>query len=60
MVSLRLIDVRGREVSTLEPSPFGVGEHELSWPIRSLVPGLYFLELSTSAGRRSAKVTVLN
>jgi photosystem II stability/assembly factor-like uncharacterized protein len=58
--SLRLFDVRGREVSALQSLPFEAGEHELSWPIRSLPPGLYFLRLSTSQGSRSAKLTVLN
>lgn len=59
-VRVRLIDIRGREVSSLEPASFDSGEHVLAWPARSLAPGLYVLELVTSAARRSAKVTVLN
>jgi hypothetical protein len=55
-----LIDVEGREVSALEPSPFDPGAHELTWPIRSLASGIYFLRLSTPHGDRSATLTVLN
>jgi hypothetical protein len=59
-VGLRLFDVQGREVASLPFTSFDHGEHEVSWPIRSLSPGLYFLRLSTSHGSRSAKLTVLN
>ena len=59
-VTLRLFDVQGREVSALESSAFDAGEHELTWSIRSLSSGLYFLQLSTSHANRSATLTVLN
>ena len=57
-VSIRLVDLQGRELGHILDGEFGAGPHDVTWNARARLPGgarpgLYFAELRTSAGRRS-------
>ena len=59
-VWLRVVDVTGRTVATLaESRAFGAGEHRLSVDASRLAPGVYVVQLRTSTGTESARLTVL-
>lgn len=63
-ISLRVLDVTGREVARPAAGVFGAGIHTVRWNGRSsagaaLPAGLYFVRLSTPDGVRTARVTRL-
>ena len=59
-VTLDLYDVRGARVLSRELGVQPAGAHEWTWPETStLRPGLYLARLTTSAGRRDARVVML-
>jgi len=58
-----LFDVTGREVSALELSALGPGEHKLAWHLRDHdgkdpAPGVYFLRVETSERCLSGRLVV--
>ncbi len=63
-VSLRVLDLAGREVAQPAAGSFGPGAHSVRWDGRAsngaqLPAGLYFVRLSTPDGVRVARVTRL-
>lgn len=63
-VSLRVYDLRGREVRVLRDRPLNAGRHSVDWDGRDAagrpVPaGIYFLALKTVAGEGVAKAVVV-
>lgn len=60
-VTLRLLDVSGRNVRTLLDGPFAAGDHRVTWNARGTAPGLYFLELRRADGEtRRTRVAILH
>lgn len=60
-VSVRVFDVRGRAVATLQDGPLGAGAHVLRWSGRSdagatVASGVYFLRMDTAERSWSRKV----
>lgn len=56
-VSLGLYDVTGRRVATITEGERGTGEHQTSWNVGHLSPGVYFCRLRV--GSETATRTVL-
>jgi len=52
-VSLKLFDVRGREVGTMLEERLPAGEHTVQFDASELPAGIYFYQLTVS-GQRSA------
>lgn len=64
VVDLAIYDVAGRRIRTLEEGLRSAGRHEASWDGRDdhgheSTSGIYFARLSTEAGARFVKLTVL-
>jgi len=55
-VSLEIIDVHGRVVTTLVGSKLAPGPYRASWSARDAPAGIYFARLRSGAGVRSAKL----
>jgi hypothetical protein len=53
-VSMTVLDVGGRQVTTAALGSFGPGRHQTHWDGGELPSGSYFLRLQGAAGRRSA------
>ena len=63
-VSLRVFDVRGREVRVLRDRVLAAGRHVVTWDGRDaagrpLAAGAYFLTLRTAAGERVSKAVLV-
>ena len=58
-VSIRVIDVLGREVATLVSEVRPPGRHEVTWQARNASSGLYFYQLQTGAFRETKKMLLL-
>ena len=57
-VRLRVVDVLGREVTTLAEGVYGVGPHDVWFDASSLPAGVYVLVLDTDGQRVARTVTV--
>jgi hypothetical protein len=57
-VTLRVVDVLGREVVRLVDAPLARGVHTVAWDMRALAAGLYFVVLRTGDARAVRPVTV--
>jgi hypothetical protein len=55
-VRLSVLDPTGRRVQTLTDGEREAGSHELDWSAANLAPGLYLLELQTTAGTLRKRV----
>lgn len=58
-VSIRVIDVLGREVATLVNEMRPPGRHEVTWRAGNASSGLYFYQLQTGAFRETKKMLLL-
>ncbi len=63
-VSLRVFDVRGREVRVLRDRVLAAGHHVVTWDGRddtgrTVAAGAYFLALRTAAGDRVSKAVLV-
>ncbi len=63
-VSLKLYDIRGRQVKTLHDGPLTEGRHELVWhgdddAGRALASGVYFYEAKAVGEERIGKLTLV-
>jgi hypothetical protein len=56
---LELFDAQGRRVAEREDAGLPAGSHEIVWNPGRLKAGLYFLELTTAAGRAVTKWVAL-
>ncbi len=63
-VTIQVLDVRGRYVSTLTSTAYDPGRYELSWDGRNaigdaLASGVYWVRMTTSSGYRGATRVIL-
>jgi hypothetical protein len=58
-VSLRVYDVLGREVATLDNQTMEAGTHALQWDAAGLPSGVYFYRLETSTSSITKKMLLL-
>ncbi|GEM_PF-904432 len=57
-VTIRVVDVRGKNVALLADGVFEHGEHSVTWEARSTRPGVYFIYLQSPVGSEVRKVLV--
>ena len=58
-VSLRILDVNGRLVTTLPDEYFEEGDNEIEWNVAELNSGMYFLEVETAGYSKNHKVIMV-
>ena len=59
-LELELVDVHGREVSTVQPmKTFGIGQHKVDFHQIVLPDGTYFLLVKNGKGKMAMKVEVV-
>ena len=58
-VTLKVFDVRGREVSTLEANHLPAGTHRYQWDATGLADGVYLYQLTTSDFSETRKMTLV-
>jgi hypothetical protein len=58
-VTLRIVDVLGREVARPVNGTLAAGEHQIRFDASSLASGIYLYTLETSVGTRSAIMTLI-
>ncbi|HET9233853.1 MAG TPA: YCF48-related protein [Candidatus Eisenbacteria bacterium] len=60
VVTLRLLDVQGRQVQARPPEALGAGEHAIAWRFEAVPSGVYVVELRSANGlTAAARVAVL-
>jgi hypothetical protein len=64
-VTLRILDVSGREVVVVHRGPLPAGQHEIFWGTqdsegRRVAPGVYFYVLETRFGHYSRRMVILS
>lgn len=57
-LSIRLLDVSGRELKRIHSGQYGPGEHQFSWSTADLNKGTYFLEIQGGGLRQYRKLAV--
>jgi flagellar hook assembly protein FlgD len=62
---VRILDLSGRAVRTLQSGALSAGEHPLSWDLkddsgRRVAPGLYFLVARGGAFQATQRLTVVH
>lgn len=58
-ISLKLVDILGRTVATIEEGPHAPGTHTVTLSTAALKPGTYFLRLETPGGMQVKPVAVV-
>jgi hypothetical protein len=58
-VSLRVFDIGGREIATLDRGDHPAGRDRLRWDTRGIASGLYFCELIAGADRAVRRLLVV-
>ena len=59
IVSLKIYDLQGREVTTLLDEKLNAGEHSVTFNAKGLQGGIYFYRFSTSNFSQTKKMEIL-
>ncbi len=57
--SLRVFDITGRLVETLNDEHINPGEHEINWHAENVSSGLYFVQLQSGNNVQTQKLILL-
>ncbi|MBX2876996.1 MAG: T9SS type A sorting domain-containing protein, partial [Saprospiraceae bacterium] len=56
LITIRVLDVAGREVERIESEYFSPGQHQISWSTERLTKGTYFMEVQGGGVRQYRKL----
>lgn len=57
-ISIRILDVAGRELERIESGYYGPGQHQISWSTKHITTGTYFIEVQGGGVRQHRKLLV--